>query len=256
MLESRSYNDRQIAHVRQAAHAATSVDYTELHQSHEVVLRVEMLAERLTVLNPPRSALVAEIGLGSGDTTKMLLDRFDDVICVDVDRARIEDVWEFLGEVVVDPAKFVCADAVNVSFDEPLDHVFLIGLLEHCADGEAVLLNVKKYLKPSGRIHVLVNNVNSIHRHLGVAVGDIGDIHDLSPSDVRFGHHRVYSSNSIFAEVSRAGFHVDHVDRHYLKPLPSKMMDELPLELSRAFVDLGRKFPLFAAYTYLEAVPF
>lgn len=238
----------------------SNVDYTTLHQSHEVLLRVELLVQRLSELNPGRNAAVCEIGLGSGDTTRMLAEHFDDLYCVDCDEQRINDVRAYIApqKAQVGRLHFICGDAADVTFDWGdrwgFDHVFLIGLLEHCADGEAVLRNVKRALNPGGRIHILVNNAGSIHRHLGVAIGDIADVTELSRADLRFGHYRVYTPDSLYTEVLRAGLVLDHIDLHYLKPLPSSMMDTLPLHLSRAFVGLGRKFPHLAAYSYVEAV--
>lgn len=72
------------------------VDYTALHKSHEVVLRVELLAKRLALLSSNRDAAILEIGLGSGDTTKMLVDRYDDVTCVDLEQTRIDEVARYL----------------------------------------------------------------------------------------------------------------------------------------------------------------
>ncbi len=229
----------------------TGVDYTALHQSHEVILRVELLEERLSLLSPNRDASILEIGLGSGDTTKMLVERYADVTCVDLEQARIEEVRRFCHPKSVN---FICANGEYVRLLRRYDHIFLIGLLEHCPDGEAVLINARKHLAPDGRVHVLVNNANSIHRYLGVGIGDIKSVHDLSPADIRFGHHRIYTPNSLYAEISRAGLMVDYVDEHYMKPLPSRLMDTLTLEHSRAFLELGRRFPQFAAYTYVEAV--
>lgn len=226
-------------------------DYTALHASHEVVLRVELLAERLAELKPSRSAQVAEIGLGSGDTTKFLASRFDNLICVDIEQQRLDEVARFIAPK---SAWMICADAATVEFKQSLDHVFLIGVIEHCPDGEAVLKNIRKQLKPKGRIHILVNNANSLHRHLGVAIGDIDDVLQLSKADIRLGHHRIYSINQLYAECSRAGLYVDYVDHHHIKPLPTSMMDALPIEISRGFLKMARQFPQFAAYTYLEAV--
>ncbi len=227
------------------------VDYTSLHGSHEVVIRVELIERRLKDINADRRGRVVEIGVGSGDTTKLLVDHFEDVTCVDIEQDRLDEVAQF---VAPRKAQFICADAADVKFGRQFDHVFIIGLLEHCPDAVAVLNNVKTLLKDAGRIHVLVNNAGSIHRHLGVNLGMIDSVSDLSESDRRFGHYRVYSPNALYAEMSKAGLRVDYIDQHYMKPLPSSMMDALPLELSRAFVELGRKFTQFAAYTYLEAV--
>jgi SAM-dependent methyltransferase len=228
------------------------VDYKSHRRSHEVVLRVELIERRLKDLHVNRPSRVLEVGVGSGATTKMLIEHFDRVTCVDLEQERIEEVAAYVAEP---KPEFVCAAAEAVALPEgAFDHVFLIGLLEHLPDPPAVLRNVRPALSDKGRMHVLVNNAGSIHRHLGVALGQIRDVEDRSQSDIMLGHYRVYTPDKLQAEIERCGFKIDYIDLHYLKPLPTKRMDELPLWMSEAFVKLGRKFPEFSAYTYLEAV--
>jgi SAM-dependent methyltransferase len=232
--------------------AQNRVDYVLHREAHEVKHRVALMGDRLAKLKPQPGSSALEVGLGSGLTTKMLVQWFSRVTCVDLEPQRIEEVRDFIRPAT---AQFICDDGVSVPLSSAgFDHAFLIGLLEHCPKPDYMLKNVARALKDGGRISVLVNNANSIHRHLGVAMGIHEHVGEISDADVNFGHYRVYTPESITETVESAGFDVDHIDAHYLKPLPTRQMRALPAQTLDAFAALGRKFPQLAAYTYLEAV--
>ena len=228
----------------------THVDYSTVRHSAEVQLRVDMMRDRIDVLSIPNGSKVVEAGLGSGDTTRLLASRFD-LTCVDLEQSVLEKVQSF---IVPHKAEFICAPAEEVKLERgAYCNAFLIGLLEHCPDARAVLNNMIPSLAPGGRIHVLVNNANSIHRHLGLEMRKIESLTELSERDIEFGHHRVYTPEGLRADLEACGLAIDYFDLHYLKPLPTKYMDLLPIEVSRAFVELGRKFPELSGYIYAEA---
>ena len=49
---------------------------------------------------------------------------------------------------------------------------------------------VRTWLQPTGRLHVVVPNADSLHRRVGVAMGALGRVDELSERDRRFGQLR------------------------------------------------------------------
>ncbi len=230
-----------------------AVDYPSHRTLHEVQYRVELLRERFTALGVDSSIPVADIGVGCGLTTQLLARNFADLTCIDIAKTRLDEVRQ-LG-MWPDSVKTLCGDAATVALPHHhFGHVFMIGLLEHCPDPEKVLANVKPSLVPGGRVHILVNNAGSLHRHLGVALGLIDDVRSLCEADLIQGHYRTYTPDQLLFQVEDAGFDIDHFDLHYMKPLPTRLMEKLSPEINRAFAELGRKFKQLSAYIYLEAV--
>ncbi len=232
-----------------------AVDYPSHRTLHEVQYRVELLRDRFKALRVDRTMPVADIGVGCGLTTELLASQFLDLTCIDISSARLAEVRALLAYADTGCVKTLVGDAATLPLSSfAFGHVFMTGLLEHCPDPEKVLANVKPSLVPGGRVHILVNNAGSLHRHLGVALGLIDDVRSLCEADLVQGHYRTYTPDQLLFQVEDAGFDIDHLDLHYMKPLPTRLMEKLPPEINRAFAELGRKFRQFAAYIYLEAV--
>jgi hypothetical protein len=78
------------------------------------------------------------------------------------------------------------------------DVVCLMGVLEHIEDPVALLQSAGKC---ASTIFITVPNAESFHRHLGVQLGYIDDIHDLDSQDIEIGHKRVYDKNMIYKNI-------------------------------------------------------
>lgn len=230
-------------------------DYSSCRGIPEIQIRVELLHRRLQTESISKDSNVLEVGLGSGDLTRMLATYFLNLTCLDIEQSRLTEVAEYLQKFPdVNMPKFNCGAAEDAKFPKrTFDNIILFGLLEHCEDGAEVLKNLKLSLKRNGRIHILVNNAGSIHRWLGVELGIIDDVADLSESDIKLGHYRVYTVDTLSSELDQAGLKARYTDLHYLKPLPTTMMSAVEMDLHQAFCRLGRRFPELSSYIYLEA---
>lgn len=229
-------------------------DYTKVIAIPEVMLRVELLDARLKQLGVSRDERVLEVGVGSGDVTLMLTNHFDDLTCVDPDEGVCELVGSRLRMEVGKTARFLRHPIERAPLDgEYFDHVMLIGILEHLRDPVETLRLITQVMKPGGRVYICVNLANSLHRLLGVEMGQIGHPSELSPADIRLGHYRVYDVEQLREHVSRAAMKVVYDDLFYVKPLPTSMLTPLPLQVHRALNSLARRLPQYASYVYLEA---
>jgi ubiquinone/menaquinone biosynthesis C-methylase UbiE len=164
-----------------------SFDYTSVQQIPEVMLRVELLKKRLECLKNKKIQNVLEVGVGSGDTTLMLAKEFKSVLCIDIDQATLNNAQLRIKKNGVSNVHFACGNiAEDLLLDQKYDHVFLIGILEHLDDPVKSLKLMSKYLTSQGIIYILVNLANSLHRWLGVAMGDIKEVSELLPPLINY----------------------------------------------------------------------
>src|SRR5574343_1397270 len=88
------------------------------------------------------------------------------------------------------------------------DYIFMSHVLEHLQDPQAVLANVREWLRPNGKLFVIVPNGNAASRRLAQAMNIIEDRFALTPNDIRGGHRRVYNYLSFKNDLINAGFKV------------------------------------------------
>jgi SAM-dependent methyltransferase len=140
--------------------------------------------------------------------------------------------------------------------DEPFDVIVMGFVLEHVDDPVALLSRYRKFLKPGGRVYVVVPNAKSLNRRLGLAMGMIADIYDLNETDHKLGHQRNFCRETLADTVRQAGYAITHEEGIYLKPLPLgvlKTMSDLDANL-RAMLEVGVDFPDLCVALLLELV--
>ncbi len=77
----------------------------------------------------------------------------------------------------------------------------------------------------------------------------------LNPTDLHHGHRRVYDPESFQAEFLAAGLSIRHFGGYWIKPLSNVQMEAVwTLEMIRAFMQLGERYPDIAAEIYAIAV--
>jgi trans-aconitate methyltransferase len=185
-----------------------------------------------------RSSCV-ELGSSDGRMTERLATIFpDDLTAVDGTAAYVEEVARRLPQVT----------AVHSLFEEytpgrQFGSAVLGHVLEHVADPVEILRVTRELLEPGGIAIVTVPNANSIHRHVGVAMGMLGAVTDLNDDDRRIGHRRVYTSDLLVGDVEAAGLRVEHAGGVYLKPLSNAQIESWPEELIQAFYEVGKQWP-------------
>lgn len=106
------------------------------------------------------------------------------------------------------------------------DYIFMSHVLEHLQDPQAVLYNVRSWLKPNGKLFVVVPNGNAASRRLAQAMGLLDDRFALTPNDVRGGHRRVYNYLGFKKELQAANFNTK-IKGLLFKPFSDFQMDIL-----------------------------
>jgi 2-polyprenyl-3-methyl-5-hydroxy-6-metoxy-1,4-benzoquinol methylase len=134
------------------------------------------------------------------------------------------------------------------------DIVFVRGL-EHVEDPIALLHRVKRWLTPHGRLHIIVPNAISLHRHILVAQGVIPDLYALRDRDYQVGHCRVYDQKQLQEHVVKAGLKIVHSSGFFVKPLGTHEMGTITMDPNHAFVKAcycaGQIFPELATQLYV-----
>ena len=133
------------------------------------------------------------------------------------------------------------------------DSILLLEVLEHLDDPILTLKRAASWLNPGGAIHILVPNARSLHRRLGVAMGLLPAVDALNDRDRQVGHRRVYTQESLLADVNNAGLQVVGNQGIFLKILSNAQMEKLDPKLIEALFVVGRELPDFCSDIYLCA---
>jgi SAM-dependent methyltransferase len=134
---------------------------------------------------------VLEIGCGTGNLTRHLLENAKEVTAIDIDAEYLR----FLSRTVRVPKGHVLhvrnqnflADMKDLA---GFDSIVLINVLEHLVDPAEALRRVYEALVPGGRVIVLVPAFNFLFSHF----------------DELIGHHRRYTLKSLANELTAARF--------------------------------------------------
>jgi 2-polyprenyl-3-methyl-5-hydroxy-6-metoxy-1,4-benzoquinol methylase len=192
-----------------------------------------------------RGRTCLEFGCADGRGLDLLLRRFANVTAVDGSARLLAEVRRRVrsGRLRLDHALFEDLD-LGTTFDTvQLGHV-----LEHVESPRRVLEAAMRHLAPRGVLIADVPNADSLHRHLGVALGMLADVTDLHEGDHRIGHRRVYTWDTFGTELRAAGLHIVRRGGVFLKPLSNDQMERmLSAEQIDAFFAVGRRFPRLAA---------
>ena len=225
-----------------------SFDYARAKRIPEVIIRAELLENRLK----KTEGNVLEVGVGSGDVTSVLIKKFKKVVCVDSDKKNFENLKR-LEERDLDRIDFIHSkiEYANLT-NSKYDNIVLFGILEHLKNPVKVLKKLSKSLSEDGTMHIVVNLANSIHRLLGMKMGMMSHTTKLTDSDIKLGHYRIYTLPLLKHHIKKSGLEKVFEQPFYLKPLPTKILTPLPMEIHRGLDLLGREYPELASYTYLE----
>jgi 2-polyprenyl-3-methyl-5-hydroxy-6-metoxy-1,4-benzoquinol methylase len=196
-----------------------------------------------------RGDSVLEMGCGDGNTTRLLLEAFDDVTVIDGSQALADKIAaEFEGVNVV------CELFEQWEPGRTFDTIVLNHTLEHVLDPVEILALAKRWLAPGGVVVASVPNCRSLHRQAAVIMGMLPAEDALTPADVRGGHRRVSSPESFRAQFTAAGLKVEHSGGYWIKPLSNAQTDEwFTDEMIDAFLALGERYPDIAAEIYVIA---
>ncbi len=127
--------------------------------------------------------------------------------------------------------------------DGTYDYVIATHVLEHVDDPVSVLSRMKTWLKPSGRLVVIVPNKESLHRQLAVLMNLQPETDTLSDRDKKVGHQRVYSFETLAKDLDQVGFEMVERKGFFIKVLPNSMMLDFSEKLINALNEVADLVP-------------
>lgn len=116
-------------------------------------------------------------------------------------------------------------------------------VLEHLDDPIEVLRKSLAWLQPAGIAIFTVPNATSLHRRIGVHMGMLKQVSDLSEQDHVVGHQRVYDAVRLRHDVLAAGYAVIEEGGFNLKLVSQAQMVSWPASLHEAIYRVSRECP-------------
>jgi ubiquinone/menaquinone biosynthesis C-methylase UbiE len=166
-------------------------------------------------LGVDRSAKVLDLGAGTGKLTRMLVDRFDDVVAVEP-----LDGMRAMLESLVQKAETQAGDAESIPLgDDSVDAVFSADAF-HWFNGEPALAEIARVLRPRGGLVLMWNEPRKPTQPSIAAAGELLNERGSSERQINryaSGAWREAFAGSSFQELRQAQFdHRQVVDREQL----------------------------------------
>lgn len=171
---------------------------------------------------------ILELGYGDGVITRALVKAGRNVVTVDGSHL-LADAAERDGAIGV------CCMFEDLELAIKHDVVLASFVLEHVADPVKVLSKAREW---SDRLIAVVGNANSYHRQLAVKMGIQPRLDSLSERDVKVGHHRVYSPDTIAADLTKSGWKIVRTAPLMFKPVHNALLAEQSPALIRAMCEI------------------
>lgn len=186
-------------------------------------------------LRPYFHGRILDLGCGVGVLTKMLVDAGFNVTGVDGSACKVETAKTHVAD-----ATFIVSLFEDLSFPfHKFDVVIMKNVLEHVEDPVLLLTKAKEWIGEDGIVIVFVPNQTALHRRLGVKLGLINSLDELTLTDVAVGHKQVFNQESLLEVFSKAHYQILKVGSLVLKPLPNNMMQLLSDQVCEGFYRLA-----------------
>lgn len=193
------------------------------------------------ILRFTKGARVLDLGCGVGLITEELAKKHKAVTGVDGSENKIRKARRDTKQKNI---KFIYSMFQDFHPEIKYDCVILSNVLEHVTDPVELLKNIYSWLKDGGRVIATVPNSDSLHKRIGLAMGKIRDLKQLTISDKAKGHLRIYDREKLISDLKSAKFSIFYIGGIFFKPLSSAQMLKLKdKKLYDALFSLRKDFP-------------
>lgn len=197
---------------------------------------------------------VLELGSYKGDFTSRLVDRFQDITCVEASGEAVAVARSRIG----DQAQFFVSRFESVALPCRFDNIVLTHVLEHLDDPVAVLRRVNnEWLSDTGRLFLVCPNANAPSRQIAVRMGIISHNSAVTAAEKEHGHRVTYTLDTLERDAKRAGLRVVHRSGIFFKALANYQWDRLlatdiiTKEYLDGCYDLGQIYPDLCSSIFL-----
>jgi len=190
-----------------------------------------------------------ELGTAEGEMTRLLLPNFESLTVVD-------GAGDLLARIPDTPGTHKIRSLFE-DFQPALrfDTIVMEHVLEHVEDPVALLRRATTWLTPLGHLLIGVPNANSIHRLAAVKMGLLSHPAQLNERDIQLGHRRVYTPETLCADIAAGGLRVAERGGVFLKPISNSQIEtQWSDPMIDAFFQLGNEFPDIAAEIFALCV--
>jgi len=132
----------------------------------------------------------------------------------------------------------------NFHSDYKFDVIIASHVLEHVDSPVDLLLRLKKFLTPDGKIIGIVPNSESLHRRLAVILKLQNALDSLSNRDFLVGHQRVYSLRSLSTDIIKSGLDLVEYRGFFLKPFSNAQLTPFGLEIIESLLKVSDELPV------------
>jgi 2-polyprenyl-3-methyl-5-hydroxy-6-metoxy-1,4-benzoquinol methylase len=186
-----------------------------------------------------------ELGPAEGEMTQFLVNDFETLTVVEGSKSLIDQIQMHQNLIKVHSL------FLDFTPDRKYNTIIMEHILEHVDNPVELLVKVKEWLMPGGKILLGVPNGNSIHRLVAVKMGLLGDPCELNSRDLSLGHRRVYTNETLSADLHSSGLDIVEMGGVFFKPLSNQQIqDNWNEAMIQGFYELGKDFPENAAEIY------
>jgi 2-polyprenyl-3-methyl-5-hydroxy-6-metoxy-1,4-benzoquinol methylase len=186
-----------------------------------------------------------EIGPADGAMTKLLAPRFSHISLIEPSEKYAKLLRkEFPGATI--HRTFL----EQFSPTQTYDTIIMAHVLEHVDQPVTALKKLTISMNASSRLIIIVPNAQSLHRHLGVAMGLLKTVYSLNAYDKKLGHKRVYDHTQLHNDIHSAGLRCIRDGGIMMKLLSNAQMESWNPRIIRGLFSIGKTFPDICAELY------
>lgn len=186
-----------------------------------------------------------ELGSGSGEMTKYLVNEFDHLTSVDGSKELIDAIPNYENHTKLH--SFFEDYKPKIKFNT----IIMEHILEHVNNPVEILNLAKEWLDEDGVILLGVPNALSFHRLAAVKMGLLKTPYELNERDFQVGHQRVYCADTLLRDIEKTGLKVKKISGIFFKPLSNGQIENnWNEEMIKGFYELGKDFPNHCAELY------
>jgi trans-aconitate methyltransferase len=184
---------------------------------------------------------ILELGVGDQIWTPKLVDKFADVTSVDASSGLLAAMQK---KLALKRWTSVCSMFEDYQPEQDFDTILATYVLEHVDNPKQILQLASRWLKPKGRLAIVVPHALSLHRRLAVKMGLASHPGELGETDRRIGHKHCFTCYGMEKMLVEAGFKIVEQKGMFAKVLPNKMLIGCSDEQLRGLFELGLDIPI------------